>query len=319
MLVLLACGDVLYADTPVVEYTRTTPDSDYFVLDVRSRARCEQMSLAGARCLPATDFFAPNRRLANFSGLLWLLGTAGLTGDEHVLLVGDTGPGKEFVAGLLYIMGQDRISVLITPYSGLKNLKTSPGEGRSNIREVIFQKPMRADSLVLRWELVKMLSDSRKVVIFDGRSENEYWGKELRTLRGGHIPGAELLPLSLYQSAVTRQSPVHIGRQTAVVAYGHDNYETLIVLARLLASGVKTTALLDGWVGWAEAGALPVDSVVYADLRQQGSPPKRIDKSKQSGVQPKNTLLLVVLGVLILLGVFMAGYFLHKLIAGRGE
>jgi len=318
-IIFLLSGRVVHADVSTLDYTDLAVTSNQVVLDVRTLAQCEKKSIVGARCLPASDFLGPHRRLASFSGLLWLFGTVGLTGGEHVLVIGDTGPHKEFVAALLYIMGQRRVSILIIPFSELIKFKSAPGEGRSRTRETIFQRSMRADSLLLRHELVQALSEHRQLVIFDGRSENEYWGKEVRTTRGGHLPGAQLLPLSLYQSAIEKRSPVQVMPGTQVVVYGHDSYESLVALARLVASGIKAQALLDGWAGWAADGSLPVDSATYIDLRNGGLH-SGIDAKKQSeAANDFSQIWLLILAVLILLGGFMAGYFLRKIIVEKRE
>ncbi len=319
VVIFLVFGGIVHADASALNYTSLAATSSQFVLDVRARVQCQKKSLAKARCLPASDFLGPHRRLANFSGLLWLLGTVGLTGSEHVLVIGDAGPNKEFVAALLYVMGQRRVSILTTPFSELKNFKSAFGEGRSRTREKIFQRPMRADSLLLRRELAQALSGHRQLVIFDARSENEYWGRELRTMRGGHIPGAQLLPLSLHQFAVKKRPSVQVMPGAQVVVYGRDSYESLVAMARLVASGIKVQALLDGWAGWAVDGSQPVDGATYLDLRNGGLHYGIGGKKQLEATKNLSRKWLLVLGILVLLGVFMAGYFTRKIVAGKGE
>ena len=127
--------------------------------------------------------------MANVSGMLWLLGSAGLTGEEHLLVIGDRPEEKELMAGLLYLAGQRRISVLepsSQAWAGATGLE--PGRIRSKTRETVYTAPMRDDRVVLRGELVRVIDSGKPPPLMDGRSESEYWGQRVRGMRGGHLP-----------------------------------------------------------------------------------------------------------------------------------
>jgi hypothetical protein len=82
------------------------------VIDARPLEQCLKKSVRGARCLPIDDFFGPHKRLASFINIYWLLGTAGLSGQEHVLVVGNKAQERDFIGGILLIAGQKRVSIL---------------------------------------------------------------------------------------------------------------------------------------------------------------------------------------------------------------
>lgn len=265
-----ACGGAFGADgasASTITYTTKVPVGSRTIVDTRPASLCEDASLKGARCLPAADILGPHKRLANFSGLLWLLGTAGLKGDERVLIVGDQGRDKEFLAGLLFITGQLSLSVLTTPVSKLSKAHLSPGEVRSKTRETVYRAPMRAARIILRRELLALLRSPKPIVILDGRSESEYWGKTIRGMRGGHIAGAQHLAMTSLRPRAAKVPPIHIGPSTLAIAYGHNEYEGLIYLSRLVASGIDARVYLEGWTGWASEGSLPADNATYRDLR----------------------------------------------------
>ena len=101
-------------------YVRAAAQTEAAVIvDARPFADCRAKSLADARCLPAGDFLGPQRRLPSARDLLWLLGTAGLSGEESVLVVGQDAAARDFVAGLLWVAGQRSVHVLTEPVGRL--------------------------------------------------------------------------------------------------------------------------------------------------------------------------------------------------------
>lgn len=120
-------------------------ETDSVVVDSRPLRDCLHASLPGARCLPAADFLDPQGRLPAERELLWLFGTAGLTGEEKVLVVGDSAGSRDFVAGLLYLSGQRRVHVLTAPLGPLLAARTDaiPGGERGMTRTAVFVAPMR--------------------------------------------------------------------------------------------------------------------------------------------------------------------------------
>lgn len=321
--VLMICAGIVLPQTTcragdgLVAFVAAPPVDTHSVLDVRSLGECQQASLAGARCLPAGEFLGGHRRLANFSGVLWLLGTVGLTGEEHVLVVGDSSDHREFVGGLLFLMGQRKVSILTAAVSRLPDPEpTQAGRARSATREVVFQAPVRGDRVRLREELKQQIHTREAPVLLDGRTEQEYWGLRIRANRGGHIPGAQHLP----SAAVGKERsegfalPSGIGSRLPV-AYGHDTYEGLVYLSRLTAGGVEVALLLDGWSGWAADTTLPVDSVTY--------PEKRFDRVERAGTAAGNTHVAwpVLIAAMIAGAVLTAaGFWLGRsLAAARGR
>lgn len=285
-------ADIDFHDSPDVAGT--------FILDVRGQALCEKASLAGARCLPVDQLLGPNRRLPNISGLLWLFGTVGLTGDEHVLVVGDKNDDKTFMAGLLYVAGQNKVTVMTSRLSDQKTVELAPGMSRSKTREKVFQAQMRDGSIILRQELSQAISARQPLTILDARSEAEYWGRVLTTPRGGHVPGAILFAAG------------DLPLKGSVIVYGRDTVDGLSALAQLVSQGVEVRVLMDGWAGWAADGALPVDAVTYADVSQRQQKTFKAQPPAEQGT-PR---LLIAAGVLMV-GAFGAGYFVRWLMTGN--
>jgi thiosulfate/3-mercaptopyruvate sulfurtransferase len=238
------------------------------VVDTRPVAACRERSLKGARCLPPAEFLGPHGRLAAIPDVLWILGTAGLSGEETVLVVGEEPAARDFVAGLLHLAGQRRIAVLRAPMSrglGLPPGSFAAGIARAMVREKVFQAPMRDDLWVLRHELAERLAQRLPVILLDGRSESEFWGETVRAARGGHVPGAESLPAQALRAAIGRGERIGPLPREAV-AYAHNALEGIAYYALLRAgAGVSVRLYPGGWAEWAADGGLPADAATYPE------------------------------------------------------
>ncbi len=242
---LICCGLVFVsiqnevAQASVIDFTSSAKTKNHIVIDVRANELCEKASLSGARCLPANSFLTRSEELANFSGILWLLGTIGLTGKEHVLVVGDSREDNEFVAGVLYLAGQHRISILLPAISSLKTMNLQPGESRSKTRENVFQSLMRDQALILAGELAQMISEDKPLAIFDIRIK----AKRQETKSEAQIAGSWPLPID-------RQKFVAMTRGKDAIVYGRKSKDGIAALARLESANMQVKALLGGWASW---------------------------------------------------------------------
>ena len=293
---------------PLIDYVETVQNHSGIIIDTRPDTACEQASFSGARCLPASDFFAANKRLANFSGVLWLLGTAGITGNEHVLVVGDKSTAKEAIGGLLLLAGQSRISILTKPVDISIITNPDSGNSRSNTREEVFQAQMRSERIMLSGELAALLRGANPPIVLDGRSEAEYWGGTIRGHRGGHISNALHLPLKAPVAGKKSRLPFNITDEELPVAYAQDTYQSLIYIARLEAHDLAASLLFDGWAGWASDGALPVDAQSFADQRPIKLPTVLPIESGQGSQQDWIKIAgYLIVGFSLIVGGYIAG------------
>lgn len=290
-------------------YVRAAPTDDgVVVVDTRPLADCRAKSLAGARCLPADDFLGPHRRLPDARDILWLLGTAGLSGSETVLVVGQDPTARDFVAGLLWLAGQRSVQVLALPVAHVLDGNAAPGRERGMIREAVFEAPMRDGALVLRDELRAM---GPAPMLLDGRTEGEYWGETARTVRTGHLPGAVSLPaLRLRTSAdpTTAKPLLPDAYAHSPVAYAHDAYEGLAYLTLLVAGhGVGARLYAEGFSEWTADGSLPLDAAGHPERAASAVAPIA---SAQAGVTSTDTLVAAMFA--LALAAFASGYWFAR-------
>ena len=271
------------------------------IVDARPTGECETQSLAGARCLPAIDFLGPHHRLAAFTDIAWLLGTAGLTGAETLLVVGDDATERDFVAGLLHVMGQKRVRVLTEPVSRLTadggNLETGPGTARGTTRETVYTAPARDTA-------VAYADDIGTRIALDGRGEDEYWGLRVRGQRGGHLPGADHLAAARLRAALARgERPGPAPDKSAVVVYGHDAYEGFAYLTLARAGlGLDAAVYPGGWAEWA-AGSRPAEALTHPDRAPAPSAGPAIASGEWSA--PAVAASIFVAGIILGIGFFI--------------
>ena len=270
--VIVATGEAL-ADAPPLRYVNdpATVGKDAIILDTRPTPVCAKQSLAGARCLAAADFLGPHDRLAGFAAIAWVLGSAGLSGGGSVLVVGDDPLKRDFVAGLLYLMGQADVSVLTRPMKAA-GLPFAPGEERDMTRLVIWQAPARNAALVLGNELSALLASRPGPVVLDGRSEKAYWGEAVNAARGGHIAGADLLPAARLRAEVAAGKALGPQSEGAIV-YARGAVDGIAYMTLITAgTGTAVRVYPGGWAEWASNGGLPADAVSYP-MPAAASPP----------------------------------------------
>ncbi|MHB8347914.1 MAG: rhodanese-like domain-containing protein [Acidiferrobacterales bacterium] len=236
------------------------------VVDTRPLAACTARSLPGARCLPPHEFLGPHNRLASFRDIVWVLGAAGLSGRETVLVTGDDPVRRDFVAGILYLAGQFRVAVLAVPLTPLLvHGPSGPGTPRGMFRNPVYQGQPRARLIVLRGELAHALHSSRPPYLLDGRSRASYWGRRIRALRGGHLPGAQPLSMTALRLDVA-QHEVDLPAVASAVAYANNAYDSIAYFTLLRAgAGFDARVFPGGWEDWAYHTSLPVDAETYQE------------------------------------------------------
>jgi thiosulfate/3-mercaptopyruvate sulfurtransferase len=253
------------------------------LIDTRAEASCVAATVPTSVCLPAEAFFGPHRRLASARDISWVLGTAGLHGNETVLVLGADPIRRDAVAGLLFLSGQKTVFILNAPMHeafGQSESDWTPGRARGILREAIHRGPWRDTDIILRSELAHSLAQERALRLLDGRPADEYWGARIRARRGGHLPGAEHAPAAELRAALSRGETIPLAAGP-VVAYGQDPLMGLAYFTLLRAGfGIDVALYPGGWREWAEDGALPADAATYA---QVDAAPEKAGASRSDG------------------------------------
>ena len=293
-----AAGLSLDRDPRIVAGSGTT------VVDTRPTQQCARQTLAGGHCLAPEDLLGPRHRLPAFRQLVWVLGTAGLSGKGTVVVAGESAQRRDFVAGVLFLLGQHRVVVLARPLSELLDSgqwPRGPGRQRAMAARPLFQGAARARLLVFRSELARALHASRSPTLLDGRARAAYWGIEVRGARGGHIPGARSLPAAVARGHA--EGP-RLDPGDEPVAYAQDPLSSIAYFTMLRADlGVNARVYPRGWRDWAAHPALPVETRVFPGLARVAPAATREDHPSD----------LAIVAMLAISGMLMAAAALFML------
>ncbi len=128
---------------PIIEIDSLPAET--IVVDVRSLENCEEASLPGAKCIPLDKLLGSNGRLANLRDIRWLLGTAGLTGEETIALFSLSDKQRDAATAIFFLAGQAKILRLGSNPGYPLNAK---GAGTAPSRAMFYSAMIRTANLV---------------------------------------------------------------------------------------------------------------------------------------------------------------------------
>ena len=141
-----AVGGVSSTDRPV---TIAGLESPVFV-DTRDAGTCTGSSVEGALCMEPAQFLHPDGTPARFRDINWLAGTFGLDPLSTAIVFGDDESDNDFVAGILFLLGQSRIVIWRgDPGALLESRKQGAGRQRGMLRSRFIVTPMRDEYIAL--------------------------------------------------------------------------------------------------------------------------------------------------------------------------
>jgi len=129
----------------------------FILLDASTLSNCQTESVKTAKCLPAETFQSDQNILASFYDITWVFGTAGLEGNEKLLVFADKAEQRDALIALLYLAGHSKVWRWSDSKSSLQNqLGKAKGQNRGIIRSKYYTAKMRDKNLVLRSEINKL-------------------------------------------------------------------------------------------------------------------------------------------------------------------
>jgi len=147
----------------IIDSATKTQLKQMVLLDARDLKTCQTSSVAGSRCLPASNFHSKEGELASFYDIGWAFGTANLKESDNILVFADDPQDRNFLAGLLFLAGQHKIAYWSGKTAKLQAiLGKATGKPRGILRSHIYSGLMRDGYIVLPNDPV---SSSRLLVI----------------------------------------------------------------------------------------------------------------------------------------------------------
>lgn len=272
---LLCCGtniaSGLTISQPLVSAPWLAQNSGHFILvDVRERLSYLEGHIPGAINIPVDDLQTkPDYILLPVPELNKILREKGIDRSREVVLYGEGREDAYLEYWMLDYLGLKCLHVL---NGGIELWKGELSTEEQKLPSSVFAaKPDRRKYATTAY--VKNNLKNPNVIILDVRTPAEYMGSDVRSLRGGHIPGAvnmnsgenyiedttELKPLSELAARYAKLS-----RKKEIVTYCQTGTRAANVYFVLKALGFPRVRNYDAsWVVWGTRLDLPADDVSY--------------------------------------------------------
>lgn len=168
----------------------------------------------------------------------------------------------------------------------------------------VLEQSVEAVSSVVSKDWILQNLHNHNVVLLDARSFDEYIGKNVRALKGGHIPGAiNIESLYVYDFNGSLKSNNELERmfETAgvtkdkiVVCYCQSGYQAQVEYDVLQTLGyTKLKIYLESWQEWGNDPNTPIDTTCIMAL-VNGPKPNSVDGCNCGGTAPKIYLISYV-------------------------
>ncbi len=258
------------------------------VVDVRDGGAYAKGHIPGAINIPVNDLQSkPDAILLPVRQLEKILGEKGLDIHSEVVLYG---AGRE-IAYLEYwmldYMGMDRLHVLD---GGIEQWKGELSAAETKLASSVFKAKPRPN-LYASTSDVKNALRKPHIILLDVRTTGEYKGTDVRSLRGGHIPGATNIDFEEnYQDGSTKLKSMdelaklygRLDKKKEVIVYCQTGTRAANTFFVLKALGFPKVRNYDAsWIEWGSNSSLPADDVSYLNFVSVMKAIKKLEKEVQ--------------------------------------
>ncbi len=256
---------------PLVNEQWIAQNSGHFILvDVRARVFYLESHIPGAINIPVDDLQTePDAILLPIPELNKILGEKGLDIGREVVLYGEGREGAYLEYWMLDYVGMKGLHVL---NGGIEGWKGELSTVEQKLPASVFiARPDRGKYATTSY--VKNNLKNPDVIMLDVRTPAEYKGSDVRSLRGGHIPGAVNMDfVENYIDGTTELKPMSelaaryakLSRKKEIVTYCQTGTRAANMYFVLKALGFPRVRNYDAsWVVWGTNLALPVEDVSY--------------------------------------------------------
>ena len=185
-------------------------------VDTRNIEACASVSIDGALCMAPPELLHPDGTPASFRGINWLAGTFGLDPAAVAVVFGDDRTDSEFVAGMLFLLGQSRVVIWRGDLHSMPtSVKHGTGRRRGILRSLYYASPVRDGYIALDDDVRRFFGagSASEAAVSVGDADASVWRRDddgaLLVLAGGARDAvAGLARVLLEQPSVPAQ--VHI-------------------------------------------------------------------------------------------------------------
>jgi thiosulfate/3-mercaptopyruvate sulfurtransferase len=234
-----------------------------------------------------------------------ILGGAGITREQEIIVYGDKGDTNMSVPfWILEYLGGEKVKAYWGGIEDWKTAKQPVTAEEKKLPATKFVAKVREDRYAST-DYVKKNLKNANVQILDSRTPKEFSGDDIRALRGGHIPGAILIPYEknwvdpetatkLRERKVANRDGMaakdpkalkeiykDLDPEKEVVAYCQTGTRSTITYLALRSLGFKKIRNYDdSWIVWGSRLDLPTESTSYYDYVKLNSALREIEDMK---------------------------------------
>lgn len=249
-----------------------------------------------------------------------ILGEAGMSRDQEIIVYGNKGDtGMTVPFWILEYLGAEKVRAYWGGIDDWKAAKQPLTKEERKLPAATFTAKVRGDRLAST-DYVKANLKNAAVQLVDARTPKEFSGDDIRAVRGGHIPGALLIPfeqnwvdpeaakklgdgratsrdgMALKEAQALRELYKGLDPKKEAVAYCQTGTRSTLSYVVLRSLGFeKVRNYDDSWIVWGSRLDLPVANVSYYDFVKVNAALKRLDQLEQQldelerAVKPKKT------------------------------
>jgi len=174
-------------------------DDDLIIVDARTEAEYMKEHIPGAVNIPVMKTYnpvAPKDRVANLQYIKKLFRQAGIRNEQSIVVYDNNeymDAGRVFWVFEVY--GHDNVKLLNGGFTLWKNKKLPVSTEPAKVSPSRYVPMIEPGRLITRLDMRLAIEDDNKLII-DARTQDEYLGKQSKSSRFGHIPGASNIPFS---------------------------------------------------------------------------------------------------------------------------
>jgi thiosulfate/3-mercaptopyruvate sulfurtransferase len=280
------------------------------VLDARHERAYKSEHIPGAISLGGRGAAAVLRdvdaRILPVKTLEKILGEAGISRDHEIIVYGSKGDtGMTVPFWILEYLGADKVRAYWGGIDDWKAAKQPLTKEERKLPAAKFAAKVREDRLAST-DYVRANLKNAAVQLVDARTPKEFSGEDIRAVRGGHIPGARLIPfeqnwvdpeaakklaggqaasrdgMALKDLTALRELYKGLDPKKEVVAYCQTGTRSTLTYVALRSLGFdKIRNYDDSWIVWGSRPDLPVANASYYDFVKVNAALKRLDQLEE--------------------------------------
>lgn len=258
------------------------------VVDVRNRDAYLKGHIPGAVNIPVNDLQSkPDAILLPVRQLEKILGEKGLDINTEVVLCGAGRETAYLEFWMLDYVGMDKLHVLD---GGIEQWKGELSTAETKLASAVFKAKSRPNIYASTSDVKKALKKPH-IILLDVRTAGEYKGTDVRSLRGGHIPGATNIDFEEnYQDGSTKLKSMDelaklygkLDKKKEVIVYCQTGTRAANTFFVLKALGFPKVRNYDAsWIEWGSNSSLPADDVSYVNFVSVMKAIKKLEKEVQ--------------------------------------